>query len=216
MYTSLQYLTIMSVELHIRTRGNLRPDPEWDPILTLFYYIHYDYPHSIPGRQSGRNILGAIAIDIKNCGFQAVNITRHTKGKRSPRKRPIKSPHKSPAKSQTAQPIKSPKKPASNEASIAKTCNQTPGGGCGLGVQSSQTLTSPVVAKGYLYGCVSGEDVDVMYVSSETELLEALVTIIRRLECTVEPLNNGHIGTDHFVHYREVVLFQRQKCIATI
>ena len=27
--------------------------------------------------------------------------------------------------------------------------------------------------------------------------------------CTVEPLNNGHIGTDHFVHYREVVLFQR-------
>ena len=22
-------------------------------------------------------------------------------------------------------------------------------------------------------------------------------------------LNNGHIGTDHFVHYREVVLFQR-------
>ena len=27
--------------------------------------------------------------------------------------------------------------------------------------------------------------------------------------CTVEPLNNGHIGTDHFVHYGEVVLFQR-------
>ena len=26
---------------------------------------------------------------------------------------------------------------------------------------------------------------------------------------TVEPLNNGHVGTDHFVHYREVVLFQR-------
>ena len=30
---------------------------------------------------------------------------------------------------------------------------------------------------------------------------------------TVEPLNNGHIGTDH---YREVVLFQRQKRIATM
>ena len=25
----------------------------------------------------------------------------------------------------------------------------------------------------------------------------------------VEPLNNGHIGMDRFVHYREVVLFQR-------
>ena len=29
------------------------------------------------------------------------------------------------------------------------------------------------------------------------------------IKCTVEPLNNGHIGADHFVHYREVVLFQR-------
>ena len=28
----------------------------------------------------------------------------------------------------------------------------------------------------------------------------------------VKPPNNGHIGTDQ---YREVVLFQRQKCIAT-
>ena len=33
---------------------------------------------------------------------------------------------------------------------------------------------------------------------------------------TVEPLNNGHVGTDHFAHYRDVVLFQRQKCITTI
>ena len=31
----------------------------------------------------------------------------------------------------------------------------------------------------------------------------------------MEPLNNGQIGTDHFVHYREIVLFKRQKCIAT-
>ncbi len=26
-------------------------------------------------------------------------------------------------------------------------------------------------------------------------------------ESTVEPLNRGHFGTSHFVHYREVVLF---------
>ena len=26
---------------------------------------------------------------------------------------------------------------------------------------------------------------------------------------TVEPLNNGHIGMDHFIHYGEVVPFQR-------
>ena len=28
---------------------------------------------------------------------------------------------------------------------------------------------------------------------------------------TVEPLNNGHIETDYFVHYREIVLFSEAK-----
>ena len=32
----------------------------------------------------------------------------------------------------------------------------------------------------------------------------------------MEPQDNGHTGTDHFVHYTEVVLFQRQKFIVTI
>ena len=32
----------------------------------------------------------------------------------------------------------------------------------------------------------------------------------------VEPLNTGHIGVDHFVHYREIVLFWRQKSVACI
>ncbi len=35
--------------------------------------------------------------------------------------------------------------------------------------------------------------------------IEALDLI--SLCCTVEPLNKGHIGTSHFVHYREAVLF---------
>ena len=33
---------------------------------------------------------------------------------------------------------------------------------------------------------------------------------------TVEPLNNGHIGTDHFVHYKEVVLFRRQNAFTHV
>ena len=33
--------------------------------------------------------------------------------------------------------------------------------------------------------------------------------ISRELMHSTESLNNGYIGTDHFVHYREVVLFQR-------
>ncbi|XP_065090214.1 DNA polymerase zeta catalytic subunit-like [Ochlerotatus camptorhynchus] len=38
------YLTIMSVEIHVQTRGDLRPNPEVDPISAIFYRIHNDVP----------------------------------------------------------------------------------------------------------------------------------------------------------------------------
>ncbi|EAT38236.1 AAEL009851-PA [Aedes aegypti] len=38
------FLTIMSVEVHIQTRGELRPNPEIDPISAIFYRIHNDVP----------------------------------------------------------------------------------------------------------------------------------------------------------------------------
>ena len=149
----------MSVELHVCTRGSLRPNPEWDPVLAVFYYIHHDYPRSCAGGR--QDALGAIAIDVLNSGFQAVDITRQ----KSPRKRPIRSPRKQPIKSPTKS--KSP----SNDASSSKHQGNQRG-------QSSQTLTSTTVAKGYLSGCVS--DNDVTYVSSEMELLDELVAIVRR------------------------------------
>ena len=161
----------MSVELHIRTRGGLRPDPEWDPVLTLFYYIHHDYPQSNFDGQSGKfltNALqGVIAIHIENCGFQAVHVTRGTKKNASPRKQSNVSPNKIPLV-KTNSPIRMPDmkmKTASNQIAA------DPGG------QSSQT---PSVARGYLRGCVSGEGVEVTYVSSELELLEQLVSVVRR------------------------------------
>lgn len=181
----------MSVELHIRTRGDLRPDPEWDPVLTIFYYIHHDYPHSNPGEHSKKPPLGVIAIDIQNSGFQAVHTSKQIRGKQSPRKRPIRSSEISPrqqlpitslAKSPKKRPIKSPDNQVSlNEAT--KQSQKTADGGCvpgDSGVQSLRTLNYPVVAKGYLSGCVSGDDVEVKYVSSEGELLEELVTTVRR------------------------------------
>ena len=36
------------------------------------------------------------------------------------------------------------------------------------------------------------------------------------VSCIVEPLNNGQVGKDHFVHYREVILFRRQKSNVTL
>ncbi len=34
----------MSLEIHTRTRGTLKPDPDMDPILALFYFVHNDWP----------------------------------------------------------------------------------------------------------------------------------------------------------------------------
>ena len=178
----------MSVELHVRTRGSLRPDPEWDPILAIFYYIHHDYSHPNPVWGHPKiSILGVIAIDIGNSGFQTVH---HSRQKPSPRKQPIKSPSKSPKqqllikvttkspKKQTSGPLTkiTPEEPANNPQ---KTTNQNRDniGSAGLRVQSSP---SPVVAKGYLSECVSGEGVEVTYVSSESELLEVLVKTVQR------------------------------------
>ena len=171
----------MSVEVHTRTRGSLRPDPECDPVLTIFYYIHHDYPQSGTAWRHKHDTCGVIAIDIKNCDFKAIDISRR---KLSPRKRPIRSPRKS------LTPMKSPKtKHHENDGSIVTT-NQIEDSGCchgnSSGVQSPSrqllnSTTTDSVAKGYLSGCVSGESgVKVIYVSNETELFNQLVITVRR------------------------------------
>ncbi|XP_058825625.1 DNA polymerase zeta catalytic subunit [Topomyia yanbarensis] len=38
------HLTIISVEIHVQTRADLRPNPEIDPISAIFYRIHNDVP----------------------------------------------------------------------------------------------------------------------------------------------------------------------------
>uniref|UniRef100_A0A8C9WRL0 DNA polymerase zeta catalytic subunit n=1 Tax=Scleropages formosus TaxID=113540 RepID=A0A8C9WRL0_SCLFO len=38
----VQYLTVMSMELHTRTRRDLEPDPEFDPVCALFYCLSSD------------------------------------------------------------------------------------------------------------------------------------------------------------------------------
>nr|CAD7426301.1 unnamed protein product [Timema monikensis] len=53
--TEHQYLTLLSLELHVKTRGDLRPDPDYDPIRALFYCVVNDVPeHSgLPQRETG-------------------------------------------------------------------------------------------------------------------------------------------------------------------
>ncbi len=48
----------------MRTRGTLRPDPDMDPILALFYFIHNDWPSQDQIHVQGTNTcLGVIAVD---------------------------------------------------------------------------------------------------------------------------------------------------------
>ncbi len=53
-------MTILSLELHIKTREALRPDPEFDAVIALFYTITND----VPIESTTPEILtGVIAVD---------------------------------------------------------------------------------------------------------------------------------------------------------
>lgn len=56
----VQYLTVMGMELHARTRRDLEPDPEFDPICALFYCLSSDAP--LPDVDSTQ-MTGAIVVD---------------------------------------------------------------------------------------------------------------------------------------------------------
>ncbi|XP_059212566.1 DNA polymerase zeta catalytic subunit [Centropristis striata] len=56
----VQYLTLMGMELHARTRRDLEADPEFDPICALFYCLSCDA--SLPDTDS-KQLTGAIVVD---------------------------------------------------------------------------------------------------------------------------------------------------------
>lgn len=68
-----QYLTVLSMELHIDTRGDLMPDPEVDSIHAVFYSIFDD----IPPEKGRRSITGVVFADAESCEVDS--------GKKSPR-----------------------------------------------------------------------------------------------------------------------------------
>ncbi|XP_066256625.1 DNA polymerase zeta catalytic subunit isoform X2 [Euwallacea similis] len=55
-----QYLTTMVLELHVRTRGDFKPDPQLDQIGAIFYSILNDIPENSPKK---RKIRGVIAVN---------------------------------------------------------------------------------------------------------------------------------------------------------
>ncbi|XP_076611860.1 DNA polymerase zeta catalytic subunit isoform X1 [Chaetodon auriga] len=64
----VQHLTLMGMELHARTRRDLEPDPEFDPICALFYCLSSDAP--LPDVDSSQ-LTGAIVVDKDHQSDQA-------------------------------------------------------------------------------------------------------------------------------------------------
>ncbi|XP_078398731.1 DNA polymerase zeta catalytic subunit isoform X4 [Cetorhinus maximus] len=56
----VQYLVLMSMELHARSRRDLEPDPEFDPICALFYCVTSD---ALLPETNKTEVIGAIVID---------------------------------------------------------------------------------------------------------------------------------------------------------
>ncbi len=165
----VQFLTCLTVELHIRTRGSLHPDPEFDPILAVFYFIHNDWP--LPsgggGGSHGNNTeLGIIAIDVDNAGFRQPRA-----GKTSP----VKPEGSKDGRSQGASTTSRPKQ---KSPSPLKSPSLSPAAAAG-----GSTIGSPQPKiKRFLDGCALATDVKVTYVSSELELIENLVQLVRRID----------------------------------
>ena len=63
-----QFLTILSVELHMESRGDLRPDPDFDPIVCLFYTIHNDVPEGEMQDVSGMIIVNSDSTTHQTAG----------------------------------------------------------------------------------------------------------------------------------------------------
>lgn len=68
-FAQAQHLTTMSIEIHIHTRGKLRPDPSLDPVLAIFYYVHNDWP--LPNDSVNAHC-GALAIDLNNYPLKTI------------------------------------------------------------------------------------------------------------------------------------------------
>lgn len=62
--TEHNYLTVLVMELHIRTRGELYPDPQYDTIRAIFYSITNDVPENsvLPNKETGILLVNSLPI----------------------------------------------------------------------------------------------------------------------------------------------------------
>jgi DNA polymerase zeta len=66
-----QHVTILSLEVHVGTRGDLKPDPAYDSVGAIFYSIVEDGPESVD--TSGVIAVGAIKSSEVGCDLRCVD-----------------------------------------------------------------------------------------------------------------------------------------------
>ncbi|CAL7952234.1 unnamed protein product [Xylocopa violacea] len=69
--TTHQYLTMLSVEIHVTTRDKLLPDPEHDSVEAIFYAIHNDVPLSSKTEQIEHGAI--VNLSIKNSKLKDIH-----------------------------------------------------------------------------------------------------------------------------------------------
>ena len=171
--SQVQYVTTMSVEVHVRSRLGLSPDPEWDPVLVLFYHIHNDWPADNSGWDKTNERSGLIAMDINRCKNLVSPVK--SKGKSPVKKSPVKN--QSPGK-------KSPSKPHSRLAEsspmknfLASSFRSHTNSFDNTAITTDNDKTHP-----FLEHCGVSENLELTYVENESDLFNELIKLVRQVD----------------------------------
>ncbi|XP_015117259.1 uncharacterized protein LOC107041289 [Diachasma alloeum] len=67
--TTYQYITLMCVEVHVTTRGDLLPDPDHDPVSAIFYAIQCDVPPESPMKSLAHGVIAVAPEGSTKMGY---------------------------------------------------------------------------------------------------------------------------------------------------
>lgn len=158
----------MSIELHIRTRDNLNPDPEWDPVLAIFYYIHNDWP-----RPPNSPTPSGCGLENATKGIIAIDLSQPSSQVTTPTKRGGAGGGKGKGSLKT---LSSPRKKISSPSKILLG-NQSK-------ISAQETLdTTDSDRRPYLDNTgLSSNTIRITYVSNERNLFDELMKLVRRVD----------------------------------
>ena len=178
----------MSLELHVTTRGDLRPDPELDPIQAVFYSVLDD----VPADRGKRSVTGVILVDAQSWTRVA---ERQQGNPQAPQKKkpgssqgdqaPAKisapsqadyhSPPSSPRPVASQSPSPTPKKGGKGKG---KGRGRKTGGGSPAKPGPSSGSLHPDQA--LLEMCCVDRDLEITYVQDEMHLFGTLIDLVTR------------------------------------